>query len=289
VTVGAVVVRWRGGDEVDRCLRSLLAQPEGALSRITLVDSGSGDGGAARLARGFPDIEVLALEENRSFAHAANTGVTATDEELVLLLNPDTEIGPAMVAPLVEALRRRPEAAGVVPLLTNADGTTQHRWQLRRLPTVGRLATGRSGAPAFHQAPGVEAAVVQPAAAAWLIRCEVWQALGGFDETYAPAWWEDVDFCARMDRRLDDVDFPANEGFTVVPDATVRHLGGSSLGTLEPSFFLATFYANLVHYAALHHPDRLPQIRLGLKISLAGRALLRPSQAPTYLRILRSI
>ncbi len=289
MTVTAVVVRWRGGDEVDRCLQSLLDQTGDALSCITLVDSGSGDGGAERLSRRFPEIEVLALDENRSFAHAANTGAAATDGDLVLLLNPDTEIGPRVVSELVDALNRRPTAAGVVPLLTNPDGTSQHRWQLRRLPTVARLATGRAGAPAFHQTPTVETPVVQPAAAAWLVRRDVWRALGGFDEAFAPAWWEDVDFCARLRQQLEEPDFPANEGFTVVPTATARHLGGSSLSDLDPAVFLETFFANLLRYAVRHHSDRLSRIRSGLKISLAGRALFKPSRTAAYLKIARSI
>jgi len=289
VTVAAVVVRWRGGDEVDRCLTSLLAQNGDALSRITLVDSGSGDGGAERLKGTFPDIEILALDRNRSFAHAANAGAAASNDDFVLLLNPDTEAGPTVVDTLVKALQRRPDAAGVVPLLVNPDGTSQHRWQLRRLPTVARLATGRSGSPAFDRAPVEEVPVAQPAAAAWLVRREIWQALGGFNETFAPAWWEDVDFCARLGQRLTEPSFSATEGFTVVPAATVRHSGGSSLSELDPDFFLETFYSNLLHYTALHHTERLSRIRTGLKISAASRALLKPSLAATYLKILRSI
>lgn len=289
MTVSAVVVRWRGGDEVDQCLRSLLDQTGDALSRITLVDSGSGDGGAERLSRSFPEVEVLALGENRSFAHAANAGVAATNDDFVLLLNPDTEAGPTIVASLVEALQKRPRAAGVVPLLTNPDGTSQHRWQLRRLPTIARLSTGRSGGPAFDQVPAAEVPVAQPAAAAWLVRREVWQALGGFDEEFVPAWWEDVDFCARLGQRIDEPDFPADEGFTVVPTATIRHRGGSSLSELEPAIFLEIFFANLLRYAARHHSDRLFRVRTGLKMSLAGRALLKPSRTAAYLKILHSI
>ena len=228
MTVAAVVVRWRGGDEVDRCLRSLLAGVVLTSDRIVLVDSGSGDGGAERLAAHYPDVDVIALAENRSFAHAANAGAATVTEDLIFLLNPDTEVEEGAVTILVEALKQRPRTAGVVPLLVNADGSTQHLWQLRRLPTVGRLAMGRSGAPEFSSPPSAPERVIQPAAAAWLIRRDVWRALGGFDESFAPAWWEDVDFCARMTYRQDAADFPADEGFVVVPEL------GSPSGRLEP-------------------------------------------------------
>jgi GT2 family glycosyltransferase len=283
VTVAAVVVRWRGGDEVDRCLRSLLAQSGPDLGRIVLVDSGSGDGGAQRLAASYPEVEVIALAENRSFAHAANTGAAAITEDLIFLLNPDTEVEMGAVTTLVDALEQRPQTAGVVPLLVNADGSAQHLWQLRQLPTVARLATGRSGAAAFSSPPTAPAGVIQPAAAAWLIRRDVWRALGGFDESFAPAWWEDVDFCARLADRLGSADHPADEGFVVIPQARLRHQGGSSLEELDQAAFLTAFCANLLRYSAIHHTKHLSLIRTGLRWSMAVRAIVRPRQSEAYL------
>ncbi len=72
--IRAVVVRWRGGDEVRRCLLSLMELGGERLNRVVLVDSGSGDGGAEGLAAKFPDVEVIALTENHGFAHAADRG-----------------------------------------------------------------------------------------------------------------------------------------------------------------------------------------------------------------------
>lgn len=287
--VAAVVVRWRGGAEVERCLDSLHDQRGGRLDRIILVDSGSGDGGAERLAAAYPDIEVLALPDNRSFAHAANRGVVEADADSVLLLNPDTELEPGAVDILADTLDARPRCAGVVPLLVNPDGTSQHRWQLRRLPNAARLALGMSGAPAFGQPPRIIAGVEQPAAAAWLVRREVWRQLGGLDERFAPAWWEDVDFCARLAGVAADPAFPATEGFLVVPAAIVRHLGGSSVGEIGSGRVAALFAVNLVRYAERHHPDRLAVIRTSLGASLIARAALRPARAADYLAARRAV
>ena len=70
-SIRAVVVRWRGGDEVHRCMRSLLDDGGPDLKHVVVVDSGSGDGGAERLATEFAEIEVIPLGENHGFAHAA--------------------------------------------------------------------------------------------------------------------------------------------------------------------------------------------------------------------------
>ena len=42
--------------------------------------------------------------------------------------------------------------------------------------------------------------VEQPAGAFLMIRRDVWQELGGFDESFIPLWFEDVDFCRRARR-----------------------------------------------------------------------------------------
>jgi GT2 family glycosyltransferase len=288
--VGAVVVRWRGGCEVDRCLEALLAHGGPELGQIVLVDSGSGDGGAERLRLAFPEVEVVALEHNRSFAWAAGQGAERCDAPLLLLLNPDARVEPRAVATLVEALDRRATAAGAVPALVNDDGSPQHRWQLRRLPGPGRLALGLAGPAQYPGSlPDQPGPVQQPAASAWLLRRRVWDALGGLDPAFAPAWWEDVDFCARLRNALVERSLEVTEGFGTVPSATVVHAGGSSLERLQDADFLTMYHRNLLRYAGRHHRRELAMITSGLRLSLAARALVRPSRRSAYLETMRAV
>lgn len=289
--VGAVVVRWGGGDEVERCLRSLLEHGGASLARVVLVDSGSGDGGAERLSGRFPAVEVLALEANRSFAWAANQGAIRLAEcPLLLLLNPDAELCPGCLDRLVGFLAGRQRAAAAVPLLAHPDGTSQHPWQLRRLPSAWRLASGRAGASQVAGPPPEgPLQVEQPAAAAWLVRRAVWDALGGLDSAFEPAWWEDVDFCARLASRLGDPGFPAGEGFWLVPEARVVHQGGSSVARLGDAALLAHFHHNQLRYARRHHPQAAAMIALGVALSLFTRAVLRPSRRAAYLAALKAL
>jgi GT2 family glycosyltransferase len=276
--VRAVIVRWRSGEEIVRCVSSLRAEGGPHLAHVVVVDSGSGDGGASGLASEFPDVEVVALDDNLGFAAAANRGAGEGAEPLLLFLNPDIEVEEGAVDALIELLEGHPRAAGAVPLLEGLDGASQHRWQLRRLPGPARLVLGLPGAPAFSSPPDVPVVVAQPAAAAWMVRRPVWQALGGFDPTFAPAWWEDVDFCTRLRHRLGGPGFPADEGLVVVPHARLRHGGGSSVALLGRAAFLSAYHTNLLRYAARHHPGRLRAIRGGLQVSLLVRMLLRPTE-----------
>jgi len=270
--MAVILVRWKNGEELSRCLQSIFSKEGRCPEEIILVDSGSGDGGAKTLLRDFPSVRLLELEENLGFAAAANRGVSLTTAPVLSLLNPDTLVLDGALEKLYAALRDS-SAAGVVPQLFSPGMESQFRWQLRELPTLGDLLLGRSGRPSFRKRPANVIEVVQPAAAAWTLRREVWEYLGGLDERFAPAWWEDVDFCLRLKNAIAAQDFPCERGFLFQPDIHVLHKGASSLEMLERREFLEIFYRNLLLYTAKHHQSALRWIRpaIGLKRSLLSR------------------
>jgi GT2 family glycosyltransferase len=116
----------------------------------------------------------------------------------------------------------------------------------------------------------------------------VWDALDGLDPAFAPAWWEDVDFCARLKRHLARGG-SAREGFWVVPDARVVHLGGSSVAHLSDAAFLSAFHRNLLRYAGRHHAGAIAFVRNGLLLSLLARALARPARRVAYLEAVKAL
>jgi GT2 family glycosyltransferase len=97
----------------------------------------------------------------------------------------------------------------------------------------------------------------------------------GMDESFLPAWWEDVDFCRRLHSRLKNPGFPAASGFVVEPRAKVLHHGGSSVDDLGREAFLSAFNSNLLRYAELHHQRSIGMIRLGLRLSNGLRSIAR--------------
>jgi GT2 family glycosyltransferase len=86
--------------------------------------------------------------------------------------------------------------------------------------------------------------VEQPAGALLLFRRSVWEQLGGFDERFRPAWFEDVDFC----RRLRDLGY----SIELVPEVTALHQGGHSVGGLPAGRRIGYWYGSLLRYAAKH-------------------------------------
>ena len=105
--------------------------------------------------------------------------------------------------------------------------------------------------------------VEQPAAACLMISRSALESIGGFDEYFYPAWFEDVDLCRRI----------RNQGGRIQyrPEAVFLHQGGYSLQRLEYQNFLESFYSNQIRYFRKHHgPQSARRVR---RIILAGLLL----------------
>ncbi|HKO21554.1 MAG TPA: glycosyltransferase, partial [Candidatus Eisenbacteria bacterium] len=89
--VWAVVLAFNEWEATRECLTSLRAL-DPAPEHTLLVDNGSSDGTPDRARAEFPEVEVLALGENRLFAGGVNAGLKRALEAgaaSVLLLNND--------------------------------------------------------------------------------------------------------------------------------------------------------------------------------------------------------
>jgi GT2 family glycosyltransferase len=77
-----------------------------------------------------------------------------------------------------------------------------------------------------------------------MVRRAVWQDLGGFDEDFYPVWFEDVDFCRRIQQR----------GLYLyhVPEAVAKHTGGHSIAHLSLEMRRVYWYRSLLRYSAKH-------------------------------------
>ena len=295
--VAVAIVTWNSADLVAEAIRSV---PDGV--PVVVVDNGSKDGSAdAARAAGARVIEAGA---NLGFGPACNLGAEATaPSDTVLFLNPDAALldGTACLEALLAALDGDPAVAAAAPALT---GEGQESFQLRKLPTlaslareallVNRLVPGSSGfrSERYLDRPrDVPFDVEQPAGAALLVRREVFEVLGGFDPAFTPAWFEDVDLCARI--------LSSGRRLVFVPSARATHVGGAALTDLPYRDFLPLYTRNLLRYLRKH--EGLP-LRLVARGVLGAGALLRLALLPfvrgdhqrgdaaaAYVRVLRGL
>jgi N-acetylglucosaminyl-diphospho-decaprenol L-rhamnosyltransferase len=268
-----VVVHWRAEEDLARLLAAV---PADERFEVIVVDNGTAaplpDLGGARLVR---------AGSNLGFGGGANLGAAVARAPLLLVANPDVRPEPGALEALLAGFAALPDRAGLAPRLLGSDGAAQAEWQLRALPRPRQLLlhalfldAGRRRAAE----PAAGTTVAQPAAAVLALRRAAWERLGGFDPTYHPAWFEDVDLARRL---------AASGGtFAYWPSATFRHRLGGSVAPLGYGPFLWCYHRNLGRYLAKHHGHgwawaaRLLLVA-GVGLRIAALPLRRPRHAPS--------
>lgn len=273
-SIGAVIVTHNSESEIGACLDALA----GTGCRIVVVDNASTEG-TVREVRRRPGVELIANPTNLGFAAAVNQAVRALPCPFILLMNPD-----AVLVTGLEDLRsacETPDVAAVGGLLAGPDGKPQAGFCLRRFPTPAALAFELLGLNRLWPGNLVNrryrcrdmdlsrpAEAEQPAGAFLMFRRDVWAALGGFDESFWPLWFEDVDFLKRA----------RAAGYRVLytPAAQARHLGGHSVGKMVSCWRILCWHSSLFRYAQKHFTWAG---KLVAGVAAAGGALLRMAGA----------
>lgn len=222
--VAVVIPSWNTLAFLPACVESVRAQ--GIDLEPIVVDNGSGDGSVEWLEE--EGIAHVALPENVGFAAAVNLGARRTSAPAVLALNADTVVEPDCLPRLLAALERDGSLGGVQPRilqLEGAEGGVRGSIEGARLYSAGQALTrdGRAyelGAGEPQRPELLERReVFGVCGAACLLRRELFERLGGYDESYF-AFYEDVDLNVRA--RI------AGWRFEYVPDAVVWHVGNAS-------------------------------------------------------------
>ncbi len=218
IALSIVIPTWNGRDLLERYLPSVTGELErweaagGGRGELVVSDDGSTDGTAGWLAAQWPLARVTRSARNRGFAPAVNAGVAAAGGALVLLLNNDLELLPGALAPLPERFAAEADLFG---LTLRAQHPASGNFE-----TGGKCGRFRRGFwqcwRNFDCPPGQACGESFTLVGGFCVfRRDLFLALGGFDETFAPYYWEDLDLSYRARKRGWRVGYE--------PRAQVRH------------------------------------------------------------------
>lgn len=265
--VAALVVTWRSGGRVTRCLDALRA---GGVERVLVVDNASDDGTADLLAE-RTDVEVLRLPQNLGFAGGAERGLQVLrDAALVLLVNDDAHVLPGAVDALVRAAAEpgaERVAAFTAQVLLPADDRGVHR-----VNSTGNLllADGRGADRDWLAAPEESSSdrdVFGFCGAAALLRREALEDVGSFEPRLF-LYYEDTDLSWRMRLRGWQIRY--------VPEAKVVHEHAQSSGVGSPVFLFYN-WRNQLLCLTRNAPGWLVAREVGRAL---GKSLVAPVLAP---------
>lgn len=194
---------------------------------LLVDDTGTGaleDWAATHLA-GKP-ARLLVRKSNGGFAPAVETGVAAASHDLVFSMNSDLRVQPGFLEPLVEALEG-PAPDGfervfaAVPRV-HLDGDPDHDEAYMLLDLSGGLLHFRDVDPG--PSPTSSTPVAYAIGGTVLFDRGAFDELGGFDELFAPFYYEDTDLGWKAARR--------GWATLYVPAAVVEHHHRGTIGTL---------------------------------------------------------
>jgi GT2 family glycosyltransferase/glycosyltransferase involved in cell wall biosynthesis/tetratricopeptide (TPR) repeat protein len=214
-----------------RCLDAIAATAPAGRYEVVVVDNASPDGSGdalEALAATYPaPLKVIRSAENLGFVGGNNLAAGHASGHHLLLLNNDTEPRPGWFEALLATCERDPSVGAVGAKLVYPDGRLQEAGGIVFADASG-WNYGRGGDPDDPRY-GFVRDVDYCSAACLLVPRAVWDELGGFDERYAPAYYEDTDLCFAV-RGL---------GLRVVyqPAAVIVHHEGATAGTDTASGF----------------------------------------------------
>jgi predicted O-linked N-acetylglucosamine transferase (SPINDLY family)/GT2 family glycosyltransferase len=172
-----------------------LADQRGVRFETIVVDNASTDNTPELLAR-VQGARILRNGENLGFLRAARQGAAAATGRHLLFLNNDAVLQEGALQAALRALRADPKIGALGARVVLTDGRLQEAGnRVFRDGSAGGIGRGED---AFGHAARASRSTDYVSGVFLMTPTPVWEALNGFDERFAPAYYEDTDYCVRV-------------------------------------------------------------------------------------------
>ena len=245
---------------------------------VFVVDNSSEDGTADTVCKNFPQVNLIANDENIGFGAANNLAMKKASGKYLLFLNPDMRVFEDTLDNAVKYFARNNQAAAIGPRLEDDYGEIVPH--IRRFPKLFDQLMIVLKVPHFFPAVlnkylmrdfdySHESEVPSIRGSFFAIRREVLESIGAWDERFF-VWFEEVDLCRRIQQ--------AGLKIFYTPSVRAVDLVGQSFKLLKRSASQKYFRDSMLRYFQKWHPAwQYPVLRLawffGLLLAVVGEKL----------------
>jgi len=221
--VVVIILNHDKKEDALRCLDSVARLDYSPIETV-VVDNGSRDGSAEAIRAEFPRVHLIENKINAGVAGGRNVGIRYAREKFdyrfLFFLDNDVVIEAGALSEMVKAFDSREHVGIVSPKCyrMNAPGIIRYAGGMSVNLYTGRIADIGNGEKDEGQFD--EPRFVSACGGLCLVGREAMDKIGGFDETFNPYGWEDVDFSMRA----------GELGYKILynPKAIIHHKGGRS-------------------------------------------------------------
>ncbi|HDR04608.1 MAG TPA: glycosyltransferase [Candidatus Marinimicrobia bacterium] len=280
IDLSVIIVSYNVKEFLHQTLLSVQKAAKGLNCEIWVVDNASLDGTAAFVEKSFPEVKLIANNENLGFGKANNQALRQASGKYVLFLNPDTIVQDDTFSTMIRFMEANEQIALSGCKILNADGTLQAACR-RSIPTPGVAIPKMLGLSRLfpksklfgrynltYLDPDKSYPVDAVSGSFMFARTSLMQALGGFDEAFF-MYGEDLDLCYRVKK--------AGYEIWYVAETSIIHYKGES-SRFAPFDSIVAFYKAMDIFVGKHFSQSYSLIftillRLGIALHLSMRAV----------------
>lgn len=293
--LSVIIVSWNVRRYLADCLRSVFAElnHSNLKGEVWVIDNSSTDGTVEMIKDLFPEVRLIVNQSNPGFGAANNQGMQAADASeprYHFLLNPDTVVRSGAFGRMVDFMDENPNVGMTGARLVYGDGRFQH--SAFEFPRIGQLLFDLFPVPArlyeskmngryprkLYEPTHKAFPIDHPLGATMLVRRDVAQSTGGFDEIFF-MYCEELDWCRRI--------HAAGWEIYTVPAAEIVHYGGESTAQV-PARSVVDLWESRAKFYRRHHGTLTNKIatyivRWGMQLRI--RKTVEPEMIQAYQKV----
>lgn len=253
--VSVVIILYNKAELTYLCLKSLLACSTASLPlEVIIIDNNSTDL-TPQLMRRLSGVKYIHNAENVGFLKACNQAIEHMSSPYLLLLNNDTEIHCNSIQIAVQRLEENPSIGAVGARIILPSNKLQEAGSI--IYTNGTTKGYLRGSAPDNYAAMFPRLVDYCSGAFLLTRTALFKSLNGFDLRYAPAYYEETDYCVSIQKL----------GYSILyePRVEIRHFEFGSAGISSRAMEMMN--TNRIKFLEKHedflksqHPEGSPDI-----------------------------